>query len=257
MWFRKKAADVGAKVSPLGEQLNFSTAEAYNLLRTNLEFSLADKKTGRVIAITSSAAQEGKSYTSINLAYALAKNGERVLLIDADLRRPSLASTLGFSRTPGLSTLLCDGEGVPYRVGVLHENLTVIPSGDIPPNPQELVGSLRMKQLIRELSRQYDTIIIDCPPVNLVADSLTIGDVVDGYLLVVRDAVTGRREIAEAVKRLKFAGVRILGFVYNAVGAHKDGKYYKKNYYKRYYSAWQVTEVATEVPNPLIKGEKG
>ena len=257
MWFRKKTAQIGTKASPLGEQLNFSTAEAYNLLRTNFDFSLASKKTGRVVAITSSSAQEGKSYTAINLAYALAKNGERVLLIDADLRRPSLASTLNLARTPGLSTILCGGGGNPYRVGVLHENLTVIPSGEIPPNPQELIGSTRMKELIVEFSKSYDTIIVDCPPVNLVADSLTIGDVVDGYLLVVRDAITGRREISEAVKRLKFAGVRILGFVYNAVGAHKDGKYYKKNYYKRYYSAWQVTEVATEVPNPLIKGEKG
>ncbi len=256
MWFQKKTPKSAGSAAPIGERMNFAVAESYNLLRTNLEFSLPDKKTGRVIAITSSMAEEGKSYTSINLAYALAKNGERVLLIDADLRRPSLASTLGIEAECGLSSLLCGGAEEVYHRGVLHENLTVLPAGKIPPNPQELIGSQQMKTLLARLSAEYDTVILDCPPVNLVADPLTIGGCVDGYLLVVRHGFTGRREVREAVKCLHFAGARVLGFVYNAVSYRHDRRY-SKNYYRRHSYAPTSVESMTEAKTPLINGKKG
>ena len=235
--FKKKSNVAPAK--KFASELDFASAEAYNLLRTNISFALAGKESGaRLIGISSPCPQEGKSFTSINLAYSLAKDGQKVLLIDGDMRRPSVASVLSLSRTPGLSNLLAGGvaeEIIHYQT--LHEGLDVLLSGDIPPNPSELLGSEKMKRMIAEFSEKYDYVIVDLPPVTAVADPLVMSKLLDGIVVVVRHGYTRKKNIREAVRQLNFSGVRILGFVYNGFrhGSSRyykrTGKYYRKNYY--------------------------
>ena len=235
--FKKKNVVLPAK--KFASELDFASSEAYNLLRTNISFTLAGKGEGaRLMGVSSPCPQEGKSFTSINLAYSLAKDGQKVLLIDGDMRRPSVAGVLEMSRTPGLSNLLAGGNfDEIVHFGTLHENLDVLLSGDIPPNPSELLGSERMKAVMDEFAEKYDYVIVDLPPVTAVADPLVISKLLDGIVVVVRHAYTRKRNVREAVRQLNFSGVRILGFVYNGFrhGStryyKRSGKYYRKNYY--------------------------
>ena len=235
--FKKKNTISPAR--KFASELDFASSEAYNLLRTNLSFALASKDGGaRLLGVSSPCPQEGKSFTSINLAYSLAKDGQKVLLIDGDMRRPSVAGVLEMSRTPGLSNLLAGGNADEIiHFGTLHENLDVLLSGDIPPNPSELLGSEKMKRVIEEFSRQYDYVIVDLPPVTAVADPLVMSKLLDGIVVVVRHGFTRKKNVREAVRQLNFSGVRILGFVYNGFrhGSSRyykrSGKYYRKNYY--------------------------
>ena len=235
--FKKNNAIAPAK--KFASELDFASSEAYNLLRTNISFALAGKEgDARILGVSSPCPQEGKSFTSINLAYSLAKDGQKVLLIDGDMRRPSVAGVLEMSRTPGLSNLLAGGKAEEIiHFGTLHENLDVLLSGDIPPNPSELLGSERMKNVIDEFAEKYNYIIVDLPPVTAVSDPLVMSKLLDGIVVVVRHAYTRKRNVREAVRQLRFSGVRILGFVYNGFryGSSKyykrSGKYYRKNYY--------------------------
>ena len=199
----------------IGGGLDYLTKEAYNLLRANLMFSLPDKQGGKIIGFTSSNPQEGKSYTAINLSYALAEAGYKVILLDADMRRPSIHATLGKPLSPGLSNLLIGESKNVMRNGVLHENLSVIMAGDIPPNPSELIGSARMQGYLDTFAKSYDYVIVDLPPVNYVSDPLAISKCLDGIVLVVKHAKTRCSEVTEAVRQLKFTHTRILGIVYN------------------------------------------
>lgn len=224
-----------------GPNMRFSVTEAYKLLRANIMFSFSDEGRGHVIGITSSLQSEGKSSTAVNTAYALAEAGAKVLLMDADLRRPSVAAKLSLARTPGLTNILvARGD---YRE-LLQQNpvapgMDVLTSGDIPPNPSELLGSNRMEKLIAELVQAYDYVIVDLPPVNVVSDAIAMSRVLDGVIMVVRSGVSEQQMLAEAMRQLKLVNVRILGFVFrdNAAGG---GKYSKKyNYkYKKYYSEY-------------------
>ncbi len=218
-----------------GPDLHFASAEAYNLLRTNLSFSMPGKQGGKIIGITSSCPQEGKSFTSINIAYAFAKNGHKTLLLEADMRRPSISGALGEKRTPGLSNVLSGQSGDDcIRKGLLHENLSVAFAGDVPPNPSELIGSNEMKLFLERMSAQYEYVIVDLPPVISVADALIISKYIDGMVMILRHGQTRRKNVIEAVRQLRFANVRILGFVYN--GYRRGNGYYSKNkrYYKKY-----------------------
>ncbi|MBR2459810.1 MAG: CpsD/CapB family tyrosine-protein kinase [Clostridia bacterium] len=236
--FLDKGSNKMAPAKKLASELDFASAEAYNLLRTNVSFALAGKDGGaKLFGVSSPCPQEGKSFTSINLSYALAKDGHKVLLIDADMRRPSVSTVLELSRTPGLSNVLAGAnpdETIHY--GTLHENLDVLLSGDIPPNPSELLGSPMMQRLIGEFGEKYDYIVVDLPPVTAVADPLIMSKMLDGIIVVVRHAYTRKRNIREAVRQLHFSGVRILGFVYNGYH-HGSGRYYKKSkYYRKDYA---------------------
>ncbi len=227
----------------IGEGLDFSVTEAYNLLRTNLEFSIPDKQPGkaRIIGSTSACPQEGKSYTSANLAYSFARNGAKVLLIDADMRRPTLASKLDLPISPGLSNLLA-GHGTPaIHHGVLHENLSVLTAGDTPPNPSELLGSDRMKELLDGFGGEYDLILIDLPPVNSVPDPVIVSRMTDGIVLVVRHGSSRKREVMAAVRQLRFAKAHLLGTVYNG---YTTGSHY---YYHHYYQS-EDKETAKAAP---------
>ena len=215
----------------IGPELDFSTSEAYNLLRTNLSFAFPGKTDGRRIGVTSSAPEEGKSYTAANLAYSLAKDGQKVLLIDADMRKPTVAEKLRIKHTPGLSNQLVDRSGQSFiQEGVMHENLSVLAAGDIPPNPSEMVGSDEMSRLLKEYASQYDYVIVDMPPVMEVPDPLIMAKDLDGIVLAVMHERSYRSEIKESVRKLRFVNARILGFVYNGYTSTTGRKHRK---YKR------------------------
>lgn len=212
----------------LGPELDFASAEAYKLLRTNLMFSFPNKEGGKIVGMTSPRPQDGKSFSSINLAYSLAEAGHNVILIDGDMRRSSLASTLGKPLSPGLSNYLVgDAKDVIHK-NVLHENLSLMTAGDPPPNPAELIGSERMQTVLDALGKRYDYVILDLPPVNLVSDPLVVSKYLDGIILVLRHTHSKQREIKEAVRQLQFVKARIVGFVYN--GYNKKGSYRRSRY---------------------------
>ena len=221
-----------------GPYLNFAATEAYKLLRTNLMFSFSDEDQCHVIGITSSVQSEGKSSTACNTAYALAEAGAKVLLLEADLRRPSIGSKLGLAKTPGLTNLLISK--ADFQEVVQHSSLApkvdIIASGDLPPNPSELLGSARMARVMEQLKQQYEYIIIDLPPVTVVSDAIAISKLLDGVVMVVRSEVSDRKLLAEALRQLNMVNIRILGFVYRDTDAGKK-KYsyrYSKKYYKYY-----------------------
>ena len=224
-----------------GPGMNFSVKEAYKLLRANIMFSFSDSDRGHVIGVTSSLQSEGKSSTACNVAYVLAEAGARVLLLDADLRRPSVAIKLSLSPTPGLTNLLVS-KGT-YQDLLQHNAMTpemdVLTSGDIPPNPSELLGSDRMEKLMQELVKDYDYVIVDLPPVNVVSDAIAMSRMLDGVIMIVRNGVSEQRMLDEAMRQLKLVNLRVLGFVFrdNAVPGSKYGKKYG-NKYKKYYAEY-------------------
>lgn len=230
----KKASGAAAENSPIGANLSFAAAEAYKLLRANLMFSLAGNHPKcRVVGVTSSIPSEGKSTTAINLAYSIAETGKRVLLIDGDMRLPTLAKRLNITRAPGLSNLLaglCSGSDV-LRASGLHDNLHVITAGDIPPNPSELLGSELMEKVVESLAKNYDYIIFDLPPVTSVSDGLVIAKLLDGLILVVRRNYCDQQSLAETMRQIEFRNAKILGFVLTRSEiTHKHYKKYKKGY---------------------------
>ena len=222
-----------------GPNMSFSTTEAYKLLRTNLMFSFSENGKGHVIGITSAIQAEGKSSTACNTAYTLSEAGYRVLLLEADLRRPSISHKLEVERAPGLSNVLVSKLG--YREALqqcaLAPNLDILTSGDIPPNPSELLTSARMEALVEELRSVYDYIVMDLPPVTAVSDALAISKLMDGVVMIVRDGVSDQQMLSEAMRQLEMVNARVLGFVYRD-GDGLDKKYsrrYSKKYYKYYH----------------------
>lgn len=224
----------------IGPELNFAATEAYNFLRTNLGFSLPNKEGCKIIGITSSSPSEGKSFTSINLAYALAESGQKVLLVDGDMRRPTINRILFSKKIKGLSNYLVESENKIIRDGVLSENLSVITSGDTPPNPSELIGSNKMKFALDKLSQKFDYVILDLPPVSVVSDPLVVSKWLDGIIVVVKHDTTKTREITNTVKQLRYVNANIIGFVYNgfriAEKTYKRRGYYGGSYR---YSSYQ------------------
>jgi len=222
-----------------GPNLSFAATEAYKLLRTNIMFSLPDEGECHVIGITSSVQSEGKSSTACNLAYALAETGCKVLLLEGDLRRPTLATKLGLAKTPGISNLLVSkGEySETIQQCNLAPNVDVIASGDIPPNPSELLSSNRMTRLMEQLKKDYQYVIFDLPPITAVADALAIAKLLDGVVMVVKAGVTDQQILSDAMRQLELVNLRILGFVYRDAGSGgtKYGNRYT-NKYRKYYN---------------------
>ncbi len=218
----------------VGTQLDFASREAFKLLRTNISFAFPDEEKGRVVGICSSCPQEGKSTTSVNLAYSLAEANNKVLLIDGDMRRPSICNIVGVDMEPGLSDLLSGKAGVDVAHGVLNKNMDVLASGRIPPNPSELIGSRRMETLLGEYRKQYDYILIDLPPVLSVSDPVAVSKYLGGMIIVVRHEKTGRRELSETIRQLEYANVKILGFIYNRISSRSGKNNAKYNKYNKY-----------------------
>jgi capsular exopolysaccharide synthesis family protein len=214
---------------------NFFVREAYKTLRTNTMFALAEHEGCKIVLVTSSLQGEGKSITALNLAISFTEAENRVLLMDCDLRRPKLARLLRKSSRVGLSNLLLDPSllnEVVIPSGI--ERLDVILSGDIPPNPSELLGSSRMSTLLTYLRKHYDYIIFDTPPINMVTDSVVLAPKSDGVLFVVRAGQSERGAVAHAVEQLEYAQAKLLGFVLDDVSGSSGGYGYNKYKYKRY-----------------------
>ena len=243
--YERRAAQTGKQTEVIGGNISFAAAEAYKLLRTKLQFSFADEGGCRVIGVSSAMTGEGKSLTAVNLAYSMGLLGKRVLLVDCDMRRPSLATKLPLERSPGLSDYL-SGQNVAEEV-IQHYDLKqddkfihVITAGRTPPNPMELLSSARMEKLMAKLRERYDYILLDMPPVGEVSDALASAKLTDGILLIVRQNYCDRVALNATVRQFEFVDAKILGIVYNSVineqrvGLRRYGKYYR-NYYHRYY----------------------
>lgn len=214
------------QIAPIGDQLSYVARESYNLLRTNLSFTLMKNGgSGSVVAVTSSCPGEGKSSTSVNLAYTLACAGHKVLLIDGDMRLPSLNEILDVSEHSGLSNILAGQADISVAIPVLTDGLFYIGAGECPPNPSELIGSVAMDTFLAKAREAYDYIIVDTPPVLIASDCLALSKYVDGFLMVVRHGVSRRRDVKEAVKSLRFSGTRVLGFVYNGNTGKQASRY--------------------------------
>lgn len=223
---------------------NFYTREAYKTLRTNVNFALADTDGCKVILVTSAMQSEGKSLTALNLAISIAQTEAKVLIVDCDLRRPKLHRLLDASANIGLSDLLIDPQKLTKMV-LKHESLgiSVILSGDIPPNPSELLASVKMKALLMALRSKYDYIILDTPPVGMVTDAVVLAPMTDGVLFVVKAEQSERGTVLHAMEQMEYAKAKVLGFVFNGMnpdsgsgyGKYRYSKYGRYGYgYKRY-----------------------
>lgn len=215
-----------------GGTINFSAgassgaAESYRRLRTNLTFSNVDNPP-RVVLVTSACPGEGKTTTAMNLAATLADSGDRVVIVDGDLRRPEVANRTGKLPAIGFTNYLRGDADMSELVqSTDYPNLDVLTSGELPPNPAELLASERAAQGIRELSRAYDYVIVDSPPVLPVTDAAVTARSVDGVLLVVRAGSTKQPDLIEAVESLRAAKTSILGLVLNDVRASNSGYRY-------------------------------
>lgn len=222
--------NVDSKRLILRERSPFLVKEAYKALRTNVAFSLPGDDC-KCIAVTSSSRSEGKSYNSVNLAISFAQIGKKVILFDGDLRLPTVASKLGIKAKPGLSDYLVGEAKLEEVIRKDVYGVDVIPAGSIPPDATGLLASEEIERLIQMMRKYYDYIIVDLPPVNVVADPVILSRCIDGYVLVVRHLQTRNREVAEVLRKLRMAGAKVLGFLYN--DAAVEGKRY---YYRYYYS---------------------
>lgn len=224
--------------------LKFRIEEAYKSIRTNIMLSVM-KKGCKIIVVSSSVPSEGKTTTTTNLAISIAEADQRVLLIDGDLRKPKIHHYFSIPNAPGLTNYL--GSSVNSRssqrvdlFSIIHptqiKNLSIIASGSIPPNPAEILGSEPMRDFLEEVSKSYDYIIIDTPPINLVSDALPVIRESDGVVLVVRSYSSTHPELQKALKALEFIDANILGFVVN-YDSNKTERYkygYKKYGYDEY-----------------------
>ena len=245
---KKKRKDapmvMGAASKTLHKNLAFTATEQYKLLRTNLNFTLPVDLKCPVIGVTSSMRGEGKSTTSVNLAYVLAESGKKVLLIDGDLRLPSIAKKMDLEEAPGLTNLLMNAEAcrLDRFKSPLLDNWYILPAGDLPPNPSELLGSRRMEVLLNAFAERFDYIVLDLPPVNIVSDALAVSKLISGMVVVVRADYSEKKELENCFRQLRLSNVNVLGCVLNASKSGK-GAYGK---YKKYYKYYRNSEEAND-----------
>jgi capsular exopolysaccharide synthesis family protein len=203
-------------------------AEAFRMLAANIRFSSLDRPV-RTLLVTSPSSQEGKSIVLANLAAAMAGSGQRIVVVDADLRLPRLQQVFKLDNGEGLTDSLIQSSLDGNLQATKMDGLKVITSGKLPPNPVEVVGSARMREFLAQLEEKTDLVIIDSPPVLPVADAAILTSLVDGVILVLRSGQTRQRDAQQAVKNLKQAGAKLIGIVLNAVPHKTDGynSYYR------------------------------
>jgi len=242
----EKGRKSGRQSQLVGGNISFAAAEAYKLLRTKLLFSFADESNCRVIGVSSALSGEGKSLTSVNLAYSMSQLGMRVLLIDCDMRRPTLADKLPIQKSPGLSDFLAGqspADNLIQLCGIKDDEQAfhAIAPGHTPPNPMELLSSARMEKMLGLLREKYDYIILDLPPVGEVGDALAASKLTDGMLLIARQDLCDRIVLNTTLRQMEFVDAKILGVVFNCATEEESsyGSKYYKRYYKKYYRKYR------------------
>lgn len=229
------------KTAKICEYMTYSGREAFKRLRANVMIGLADKQDKKtyVIGVTSAQASEGKSSVSINTAFCMAELGKSVILIDCDMRRPSIHENVGAKLTPGLSDVLVGNANlndaiVRYKSSAGSTTFDILPSGEIPENPSELLNSGRFQKLIEVVSTAYDYVLLDLPPVGPVIDAVMVTKCTDGLIVVVRENHCPRYVLNDCMDQLRYAKANILGFVMNGCvdGAGKRYQYSKQYAYQ-------------------------
>lgn len=221
-----------------------SISEAYRTIRTSLLYASANKEP-KAYVVTSAGPQEGKTTTAVNLSIALAHAGKKVLLVDSDLRKPRIHKTFKVDNAKGLTNYLVgqdDTEELALQTEI--ENLSFIPSGPIPPNPTELLDSVRMQEFIAKTKKDFDSIIFDSPPLVAVADAAVLAAMSDGAIQVIWAGNTSRKIVELGKERIKSVGSKIIGVILNNIRAARGEDYY---YYSRYYKYYRTED----------KGESG
>jgi len=205
-------------------------SEAYRTLRTNVQFTSVDSETKKIM-VTSSGPREGKSSTVANLAVSIAQAGKSVLVVDADMRNPTQHKLFGLDNGQGLSVSLAqDLDFRSYIQDTAVPGVSVLTGGPVPPNPAELVGSKRMKRLIEAVSKEYDMVLFDSPPIVAVTDAAILAQEVDGVILVLASGEVNKDYAQRAKELLDKVGAKILGAVLNKVDL-KTSEYYYYYYY--------------------------
>jgi len=201
-------------------------SEQYRTIRTNIEFASVDQEM-RSLLVTSSGPSEGKSSTTANLGVVFAQQGKRVLLIDGDLRKPTVHYTFKLDNRTGLSTVLVGEKTLEETIKETDvPNLQILTCGPIPPNPSELLGSNAMKQMLQNAQETYDVVIFDTPPVLAVTDAQILANICDGSIIVARSEQTEYEAIQKAKDLLEPANAKLLGIVLNDVPQKKSNTYY-------------------------------
>ncbi|MCR6513724.1 MAG: CpsD/CapB family tyrosine-protein kinase [Clostridium chrysemydis] len=201
------------------------SAEKYRVLRTNIQYSSIDKEIRRIV-VTSAEPGEGKSTTAGNLALAFSQDNKKVLLIDCDLRKPSVHKKFKISNSMGLSDVIINREKIQEAIQERNENLDVLSAGKLPPNPSELLGSVTMDKLLEYFETIYDVIILDSPPLHAVTDAQILSKKSDGLVLVVRAEKTKKDSVLAAKALLEKVNAPILGVVLNGGESTKEKYYY-------------------------------
>lgn len=251
VWFKRKSKKLDNSSLKYGVGLvTYSDptgmiSEQFKTIRTNIQFSSVDKKL-QSIMFTSSAPAEGKSTVSNNVAVTWADQGAHVILVDADLRRPTVHRTFDVSNRLGLSNYLSGNVELAEVIQpTVVANLSVITSGPIPPNPSKLLNSSRTKTLLEKLNSQSDLIVLDAPPVNTVTDAQILATRIDGTILVVPQGIAEKVGVRHAKQALETVHANILGAVMNRVTAEKSGGYYG-GYYGGDYGGYYGTDKKNE-----------
>jgi len=202
-------------------------SEQYRTIRTNIQFSMVDKEL-KTLACTSATMSEGKSTTITNLAVTIARQGQKVLLVDADLRKPTIHKIMEVKNQHGLTNLLTKKKNSKEAIlpAPKVKNLYILPSGPIPPNPAELLGSKAMEDLILKLSEKYDFILFDTPPVLAVTDAQVLGSFCDGVVLVLKSHTVDRKDLIKTKELLDKTNINLIGAIFNGVEPKEVDDYY-------------------------------
>lgn len=226
-----KTMSEGARIVT-GSEATSINSEQFNSIRANIKFSNVDQSY-KSILITSSIISEGKSTISANIATAFAKDGMKTLFVDVDFRRPTFNASFNLTESRGLTNFLTEKNFDPndliYKTS--QKNLFIIPSGPIPPNPSELIGSNKMKRLMASLEQKFDLVIYDAPPILAVSDSKVLSVKVDATILVVRYSFVKKESVVESIKELNHVGANLIGTIFNNLPSSENVGYY--GYYSK------------------------